>query len=58
MKREGRGDYVQQWRGRLVAHFEERGEPFLKNGQLAPRPDRMLYSPNYPGTPTFDKMKG
>ncbi|HEO71397.1 MAG TPA: arylsulfatase [Candidatus Hydrogenedentes bacterium] len=49
---------LQQWRGRLVAHFEERGEPFLKNGQLVPRPERMLYSPNYPGTPAFDAMKG
>ena len=49
---------LQKWRGRLVEHFEERGEPFLRGGKLAPRPERMLYSPNYPGTPTFDKMKG
>ena len=36
------------WRGRLVKHFEERGEPFLKGGSLAPRPERQLYSPHYP----------
>ncbi len=39
---------LQQWRSRLVAHFEERGEPFLRNGQLVPRPEGLLLSPNYP----------
>ena len=36
------------WRQRLVAHFEERGRPFVANGKLLPRPERMLHSPNYP----------
>ncbi len=38
------------WRSRLVRHFEERGEPFLKGGNLSLRPEGMLYSPRYPGT--------
>ncbi len=50
-------DTLRLWRGRLKNHFAERGEPFLKNGQLALRPERMLYSPNYPGTPTYDRIK-
>lgn len=36
------------WRGRLAAHFEERGEPFLKGGELNPRPEGYLYSPHFP----------
>jgi len=36
------------WRGRLVEHFAERGAPFVVNGDLAPRPQRMLYGPHYP----------
>lgn len=39
---------LQKWRGRLVSHFEERGEPFLKGGRLAPRPESMVRSPLYP----------
>lgn len=45
----GHGAELREWRGRLVAHFAERGEPFLKNGELAARPKGMLRSPNYPG---------
>ena len=40
---------LRKWRGRLTSHFEERGEPFLKNGRLAPRPESMLHSPHFPG---------
>jgi len=40
---------LRQWRGRMVAHLSERGPPFVVGGDLAPRPQRMLYSPNYPG---------
>ncbi len=39
---------VREWRQRLVAHLEERGAPFVVEGDLAPRPQGMLYSPNYP----------
>lgn len=41
-------DALRLWRARLVAHFEERGEPFLKGGRLAPRPEGVLHSPHYP----------
>ncbi len=51
------GETLRTWRNRLIDHLAERGEPFVKNGRLALRPKRMLYSPNYPGTPTYDKMK-
>jgi arylsulfatase A-like enzyme len=36
------------WRNRLVAHFEERGEPFLKSGKLGLRPESMMTSPLFP----------
>ncbi len=40
---------LREWRDRLVEHLSERGEPFVKNGRLLIRRERMLYSPNYPG---------
>ncbi len=42
---------LRRWRWRLVSHFEERGEPFLKGGNLASRPEGILLSPNYPQVP-------
>jgi len=39
---------LKKWRSRLIDHLAERGEPFVKNGELGLRPERMLYSPNYP----------
>ena len=42
---------LRRWRARLVNHFEERGEPFLKSGNLNPRPESYLYSPNFPVPP-------
>jgi hypothetical protein len=39
---------LRAWRGLMIRHFEERGAPFLKGGGLAPRPERLTYSPNYP----------
>ncbi|MCE5251997.1 arylsulfatase [bacterium] len=39
---------VREWHARMVQHLAERGEPFVVNGDLAPRPERMLYSPHYP----------
>jgi arylsulfatase len=38
------------WRGRLIDHLAERGEAFVKNGELALRPDSMRHSPHYPET--------
>jgi arylsulfatase len=43
------GATLRTWRNRLVDHLSERGEKFVRNGDLALRPERMLYSPNYPG---------
>ncbi|MBX7257730.1 MAG: arylsulfatase [Candidatus Hydrogenedentes bacterium] len=40
---------LRTWRTRLTEHLSERGEPFVRNGELVPRPERHLYSPNYPG---------
>ena len=37
------------WRRRLIKHFSERGEPFVVNGDLGIRREKILYSPNYPG---------
>ena len=39
---------LQEWRGRMVRHLEVRGEPYIKAGNLALRPESGLYSPNYP----------
>ncbi|MFP4055238.1 MAG: arylsulfatase [Candidatus Brocadiia bacterium] len=36
------------WRGRMIEHLAERGEPFVVRGDLGLRPKRMLYSPHYP----------
>jgi len=54
------GDALKLWRSRLVEHLQERGERFVKDGTLVKRPDRMLYSPRYPGgiTPTTERRKG
>ena len=40
---------LRKWRGRLIEHLAPRGERYAKNGTLALRPERHLYSPNYPG---------
>ncbi|UCC69760.1 MAG: arylsulfatase [Armatimonadota bacterium] len=37
-----------RWRGRLVEHLHERGPAWVKDGQLVPRPQQGIYSPNYP----------
>lgn len=37
------------WRSRLIAHLQERGAPFVVNGDLAVRPTSMPYSPHFPG---------
>jgi len=41
---------LRQWRGRMLQHLTVRGEPFVKGGNLAMRPERFLYSPNFPRT--------
>jgi arylsulfatase A-like enzyme len=37
------------WKERLVAHLAERGSNWVKSGKLLPRPEGMMYSPNFPG---------
>jgi len=37
-----------RWRGRLVEHLQERGPAWVKDGQLVPRSQQGIYSPNYP----------
>lgn len=39
---------LEAWRGEMVAHLSERGEEFVKDGQLVVRKDTMLYGPNFP----------
>ncbi len=40
---------LKKWRERLATHLSERGEAFVKDGQLARRPESFQFSPNYPG---------
>ena len=46
---------LQMWRGRLVQHLQERGDQWVQNGKLVPRPQGILRSPNFPGyaTPVY-----
>jgi arylsulfatase A-like enzyme len=39
---------LRRWRQRLIGHFAERGEPFLKGGKLGLRPKGMPHGPNFP----------
>ncbi len=48
---------VRTWRNRLIDHLAERGDAFVKHGQLALRPESCLYSPNYPGCSCHPKHK-
>lgn len=36
------------WRGRMIEHLAERGEAWVRNGRLVPRPQSILLSPHYP----------
>ena len=39
---------VATWRNRLIEHLEPRGEEWVKNGRLVPRPQNMPTSPHFP----------
>lgn len=39
---------LQIWRERMVAHFSERGDEYVKDGKLQVRKETLLYSPFYP----------
>jgi len=41
-------DVLERWRGYLVGHLSERGREFVRDGKLAIRKKRLLYSPNFP----------
>lgn len=40
---------VEEMRAEMIRHLSERGEEFVKDGQLVIREKTMLYGPNYPG---------
>ncbi|MGC8862495.1 MAG: arylsulfatase [Armatimonadota bacterium] len=37
------------WRERMVKHLSERGEEYVRDGKLVPRPQRIVYGPMFPG---------
>ncbi len=39
---------LKDWRERMVEHLAERGEKWVKDGSLVPRPRSIKHSPNYP----------
>lgn len=39
---------LRKWRGRMIEHFAERGEPFLRHGKLGLRPESQMTSPLFP----------
>ncbi|MEN8228123.1 MAG: arylsulfatase [Bacteroidota bacterium] len=41
-------DTLESWRRSMINHLSERGEEFVKNGELTIREEPMLYSPNFP----------
>jgi choline-sulfatase len=50
-------DELTKWRGRMIDHLSVRGEEWVKDGDLTLRPQRCLYSPNYPGGPPDEDLK-
>lgn len=40
---------LDKWRRRLAEHFAERGEPYVKKGELQIITGKIIYSPHYPG---------
>jgi len=43
-----RREEVNTWRDRLIAHLSERGEAYVKDGRMVPRPQNMALSPHFP----------
>lgn len=41
-------DALALWRERLIVHLAPRGESWVRDGRLVPRPQSILYSPNFP----------
>lgn len=40
---------LELWRSRMVEHLSERGNEWVKEGELIVRTENLLYSPHYPG---------
>jgi choline-sulfatase len=47
---------LRRWRDRLVEHLKERGDDWVRNGKLIPRPQGMMLSPNFPGYISCDEV--
>jgi len=48
-------DLLKSWRQRMVDHLSIRGEPWVKNGDLAIQNMSVKYGPNHPGSIKGDK---
>ena len=46
-----RAALLSEWRSRMTEFLAPRGEEWVRGGRLVPRPQRHLYSPNYPEAP-------
>ncbi|HSU56769.1 MAG TPA: hypothetical protein VLT36_22110, partial [Candidatus Dormibacteraeota bacterium] len=51
-------EVLRLWRNRMVEHLSERGDAFVKNGRLVPRPEGMMLSPNFPGYGKYKALAG
>lgn len=49
---------LRAWRRRLIDFLSERGDRYVRNGELVVRPERILYSPNYPGCSCHPETRG
>jgi len=43
---------LKQWRDRMIRHLSVRGEPWVVDGKLGIRKEKILLGPNYPGEKT------
>ncbi len=48
---------LELWREKMVQHLSERGEGFVRNGELVIREKPLLYSPNYPDDSRTEKQR-
>ena len=47
---------LRQWRSRMIEHLSERGDEFVKGGDLALRPQGRMTSPNFPEPATRRRL--
>lgn len=48
---------LRTWRSRMIEHLSERGDAFVKNGRLVPRPEGLMTSPHFPGYGKYKNPK-